>query len=156
MKINFSDEKHIPDDNSIFLAGPTLRNSLFKNSWRKTACDILEELKFDGTVYVPEYADSEVGVNLDKQVLWERNGLMKAKVIVFYIPRKFPELPGLTTNVEFGTYLAKKPEATILCCPKDSEKNSYLEWLYNYEKPNSIIFTELYDVLNEAVRMTKI
>lgn len=156
MRINFSDENHIINSNSIFLAGPTLRNSPFKKSWRKEACEILKNLDFKGTVYVPEYSNGENGVDLDTQVIWEREGLTEAKVIVFYVPRKFPELPGLTTNVEFGMYLARRPEATILCCPENAEKNSYLKWLYHYEKPNSTIYSTLDDVLNEAVRMTKI
>lgn len=89
------------------------------------------------------------------QVEWERDGLVASDVIVFYIPRKLPELPGFTTNVEYGMYLAKKPEACILCSPEGAEKNRYLEWLYIKEKPNAVIYKTLQDVLKEAVKMTK-
>ena len=55
MKINYSDEKVIKNQKSIFLAGPTPReeNSI---SWRKEACEILRKKNFDGVIYVPEYS----------------------------------------------------------------------------------------------------
>ena len=54
MRINYSDEKIVDSDKSIFLAGPTPRGENAK-SWRVDACKKLEELGFDGVVYVPEY-----------------------------------------------------------------------------------------------------
>jgi len=152
MIINFSDEPVNENKKSIFLAGPTLRNSTFEQSWRKQATEILKELGFDGVVYVPEFSKKESPFDLTNQASWERKALLNASVIVFYIPRKLPELPGFTTNVEFGMYLSKKPKQVLLCCPFDSEKNSYLEWLYNVEKPNATIFRTLEEVLNEAVK----
>ena len=53
MQINYSDEKVLKGEKSIFLAGPTPR-SLDVETWRKEAIRILEELGFDGIVYVPE------------------------------------------------------------------------------------------------------
>lgn len=48
MIINFSDEPiNLDNKKKIFLAGPTLRNSSFNNSWRKEACEILENIGFD-------------------------------------------------------------------------------------------------------------
>lgn len=135
---------------SIFLAGPTLRNSTFDKSWRKDAIKILEKLNFDGIVYIPEFSEKNQ-MDYITQVDWEREGLMNADIILFYIPRKLPELPGFTTNVEFGMYLAKRPENVVLCCPLDAEKNRYLEWLYLEEKPNSIIFRSLEEVLENIV-----
>ena len=55
MRINYSDEKIVDSDKSIFLAGPTPRGENAK-SWRVDACKKLEELGFDGVVYVPEYS----------------------------------------------------------------------------------------------------
>lgn len=155
MTVNFSDKAFIEDDNSIFLAGPTLRNSLFADSWRKEACEILEELKFNGTVYIPEFSNGNNPFDFINQASWERQGLQTAGVIIFYIPRKLPELPGFTTNVEFGMWLARKPEQTLLCCPEGSEKNRYLIWLYNEEKPDSKVFTDLHSVIREALKMLK-
>ena len=153
MIINFSDDPIVKSSKSIFLAGPTLRNSNFEKSWRKMACDILNKLGFDGVVYVPEFGKSDNPMNFLNQASWEREGLQEASVIIFYIPRKLPELPGFTTNVEFGMWLSKKPNQTLLCCPEGSEKNRYLIWLYKQEKPNSEVFTNLLEILNEAVKI---
>ena len=155
MIINFSDEKINISNNSIFLAGPTLRDSEFDLSWRKNACDYLESIGFSGIVYVPEFKNGKNPMDFLNQAGWEREGLMNAGVIVFYIPRKLPLLPGFTTNVEYGMYLAKRPEASILCCPLDSEKNRYLEWLYTVEKPNAVIYRTLEEILDEAVNMLR-
>lgn len=55
MIINYSDQTIIKNKKSIFLAGPTPRDEKIK-SWRITACERLNELGFDGIVYVPEYS----------------------------------------------------------------------------------------------------
>lgn len=150
---NFSDQNIIINENkrSIFLAGPTLRNSNFENSWRKTACDILEQHNFEGIVYIPEFSKGDNPFDFLSQAEWERGGLMNASKIVFYIPRKLPDLPGFTTNVEFGMYLAKRPNDVLLASPLNSEKNRYLEWLYKKECPEKNIFRNLDDVLAEAI-----
>ena len=152
MTINFSDEEVLKDGRkSIFLAGPTRRNSLFVDSWRKEACDLLEEMGFDGIVYVPEKASSGAFDYLD-QVNWERNALISADIILFHIPRKLPDMPGFTTNVEFGMYLARRTENVELCSPEDAEKNRYLEWLFLEEKPDGIIHRELKSALLACVK----
>lgn len=151
MNIIFSDKPMVKDNNSIFLAGPTKRNNFFVDSWRKTACDYLESVGYDGTVYVPEFEASKAPINLTAQSMWEREGLVNAGCIVFYVCRNFPEMPGLTTNIEFGTYIVRKPWNCLLCCPENANKNSYLEWLYKTEKPEDVIYRTLEDVLDAAV-----
>lgn len=151
MRINFSDERHIPSSNSIFLAGPTLRGSSFDKSWRKDACDILEKYGYNGVVYVPEFHYGDNPFDFINQASWERHGLQCAKYIIFYLNRKFPENPGMTTNVEFGMWLARKPKSIILCSPDGYDKNRYLEWLYNVEFPNGIIYRDLKDSLIYAI-----
>ena len=134
MDINFSNEEvRVNNDKRIFLAGPTRRNSSFDKSWRYDACEILKNLGFDGIVYVPEYSDGSQ-FNYNNQVLWERKALENSTKILFWIPRNISDgMPGFTTNVEFGMYLARNPEKIVLAYPDDSEKNEYLQWLYNYE-----------------------
>lgn len=151
---NFSDSSILlrNDMKSIFLAGPTSRKFPFEMSWRKEACKILEENGFDGIVYIPEYEVGDNPMEFDDQVEWERDGLMNSDVIVFYIPRKLPNMPGFTTNVEYGMYLARRPDNVILCIPPDSEKNRYLEWLYTKEKPKDIVHKDLETVLIEAIK----
>lgn len=153
MKINFSNQEFIPDSNSIFLAGPTTRKSSFELSWRNTACQYLDMvLHYDGVVYVPEFDSGSLSEDdLLRQMEWEKKGLMGAGAILFNLCRKFPENPGLTTNVEFGRYLTKRPNNTILCSPKDADKNRYLEWQFLDERPEAIIYRELNSALNAAV-----
>lgn len=159
MRINFSDMPPIKDDNSIFLAGPTLRNASFQESWRKEACNMLESLGFNGTVYVPEFSVGNNPPNFLEQAWWERECLLNAGCIVFYVNRKFPENPGMTTNVEFGMYLAKRPKCVFLCTPDGYDKNRYLDWLYDTEmKENNIdrkVYKTMRDVLEAAVEFIK-
>lgn len=150
--LNFSNEDVFIDESrpSIFLAGPTRRNSNYMYSWRKEAIDILEKLNFKGIVYIPEcFGDYQFDYN--SQVLWERKGLENASKIIFWIPRKFPDMLGQTTNIEFGMYLARNPEKIIYGRPIDSEKNKYLDWLYNYEL-SKIPYETLEDVLKETLK----
>ena len=55
MILNYSNSPVITKDNcpSIFLAGPTPRSNDIK-SWREEAIKILEQLEFEGIVYIPE------------------------------------------------------------------------------------------------------
>lgn len=135
MNIRFSDQELYLDTNSIFLAGPTMRNSTFSKSWRKKACMILEELKFDGTVYVPEYySDKEFEDDAYiNQTKWEWECLDIADVIVFWVPRQMKDMPALTTNIEFGRYLTKKKDSVILGYPRYAEKMKYMDLLYRTE-----------------------
>ena len=93
--------------------------------------------------------------DLTEQASWERAGLQNATVILFYIPRKLPELPGFTTNIEFGMWLTRKPEACELCIPNNAEKVSYLKWLWNTEVPNKPIYTDLNSALETIVAKLK-
>jgi len=86
---------------SIFLAGPTPRTKEVK-SWRPEALAIFEEIKFEGTVFVPEPRDGSVWSDYTNQVEWEEAALTAADCILFWVPRKLPEMPAFTTNVEFG------------------------------------------------------
>ena len=109
MKINYSDQEVIKGEKSIFLAGPTPRKIEVK-SWRDEVCKKLEELGFDGVVYVPEYSTHGKFEDYDvqshtNQVEWERTALLNASVILFWIPREIPDMPAFTTNVEFGYWI---------------------------------------------------
>ena len=110
----------------------------------------IEAMNFNGIVYVPE-KDHAIEFNYLNQVDWERKALMTADTILFYIPRKLPEMPGFTTNVEFGMYLSKRPEAVEFCSPENAEGNRYLEWLCKEEKPNAIIYRELNKALKACI-----
>lgn len=148
MIINYSDEKIIDGNKSIFLAGPTPRGN-DTVSWRKEACEKLKELGFDGVVYVPEYSTWKVKEDYVDQAMWEREGLTKATVIVFWIPRSLPDMPAFTTNVEFGYWLSSNK--VVYGRPDDAVKIKYLDWLYEFdynEKP----FNNLDELLNGAIK----
>ena len=81
--------------------------------------------------------------------MWEREGLTKASVIVFWIPRSLPDMPAFTTNVEFGYWIHSKK--IIYGRPDDAVKIKYLDWLYELdynEKP----FNNLDDLLKNAIK----
>ena len=151
MIINYSDEEVIKGEKSIFLAGPTPRGK-DETSWRKEACEILERLGFDGIVYVPEYSSWKPKESYIDQAVWERTALTAATTIVFWIPRHFPEMPGLTTNVEFGYWL--KSGKVIYGRPNDAEKVKYLDWLYEYDFGRKPI-SDLEILMESAIVKTK-
>lgn len=103
MKVFYSDQPLNLDLNlyTIFLAGPTPRSEEVK-SWRPEALNILKKINFSGQVLVPEQSDKKWKNDYLDQVEWEFSGLSIANAIVFWIPRKLPEMPAFTTNVEFG------------------------------------------------------
>ena len=70
-KPNYSDEKVIKGQKSIFLAGPTPRD---KNtiSWREEALLKLSELEFDGVVYIPEFSTMKPKDDYVEQAVWDR------------------------------------------------------------------------------------
>ncbi len=130
MTINYSDQKIRKGKKSIFLAGPTPRKETVI-SWRKEASKKLKELGFDGLLYIPEYSTWETKGDYYGQVMWERNALIEATVILFWIPRSLPDMPAFTTNVEFGYWLNTKK--VIYGRPDDAVKIKYLDWLYKID-----------------------
>ena len=68
MKVIFATNKIELIGKSIFLAGPTPR-SLNVSSWRPEALNLLDKLKFNGTVLVPEPLNGKF--NFDEHVEWE-------------------------------------------------------------------------------------
>lgn len=124
---------------SIFLAGPSPRDPEHPN-WRVEALALLEEMGFDGEVFVPLPRDGQWAKNYDDQVTWETRFLHLADKIVFWVPRSFEvtcdvakgtsaeramTLPALTTNMEFGLWV--ETGKAILAYPKDAPKLRYLQ-----------------------------
>ncbi len=128
MKVNYSNQPPIKDHYSIFLAGPTPRK-IDVPSWRPDALKVLEGIGFQGTVYVPEH-DPKLPPAYDylEQVEWEYTCLEGAGAICFWIPRKLPDMPAFTTNVEFGRYVGSG--RIFYGRPAWAEKKGYLDWLY--------------------------
>ncbi len=113
---------------SIFLAGPTSRDGT--PSWRLDALAIFEELRFAGTLFIPERQDWKVKFDYIEQVEWEWHHLHEATVILFWVPRILEVWPAFTTNVEFGRYVSIAPQRCVYGRPVWGAKNRYLDWLY--------------------------
>ena len=148
MVINYSDQEVSKEEKSIFLAGPTPRSKDVE-SWREEACKILEKNGFDGVVYIPECSNHKPKEDYVEQAQWEREALSNAKVIVFWIPRKLPEMPGLTTNVEFGYWL--HTGKVLYGRPDGAEKIKYLDWLYNVDT-NLKPYNNIEELLVSAIK----
>lgn len=150
MIINYSDQTIIKNKKSIFLAGPTPRDEKTK-SWRTTACERLNELGFDGIVYVPEYSSWKPKENYIDQVMWEREALIESTVIMFWIPRSLPDMFAFTTNVEFGYWLHSGK--VIYGRPDNAAKIKYLDWLYKMDY-NKVPINNLEELLKESIILT--
>jgi len=130
-----------PGASSIFLAGPSPRNADDYN-WRPEALGILSILRFRGTVYVPLPRDGNWLADYEAQVDWELRFLHMSMVIAFWIPRELTTLPGFTTNVEFGMFVASGK--IVLGYPAAAPKMRYLAHLarlYNVPVHNDLTVT---------------
>jgi Nucleoside 2-deoxyribosyltransferase like len=127
MNAVFSDQPLAVKHPSLFLAGPTPRSPKVP-SWRPAALDILRQMRFEGTVLVPERRDWSVKFDYYDQVEWEFEGLEAATVLAFWVPRDPPSLSGFTTNVEFGRYVGTG--RVVYGRPEGAPHTRYLDWLY--------------------------
>lgn len=115
----------------IFLAGPSFRPDQKGESWRKEAVKIINILKINPVIYVPEYRptlEDSRGKQpefwtFEKQVEWECKYLFKAQTIMFWIPRS-ESLPGFTTNIEFGEWLHS--DKIVIGFPDDAINMRYI------------------------------
>jgi len=154
MKVLYSNQPPFVGGDGIFLAGPTPRRADVP-SWRPEAVAILERIGFQGTVLVPEWDTGMVKVSYDDQVGWERAGLSLAKVILFWVPRSMDTMPALTTNVEFGYWLARSPERIVYGRPPGAPSTRYLDWLLSLDRPDAVIHDSLESLLNAAVYLVE-
>lgn len=131
------------------MAGPTPRDVNI-DSWRTKACKKLEELGFDGVVYVPEYSTWKQKADYVDQAMWERKALTEATVIMFWIPRSLSDMPAFTTNVEFGYWLHSGK--IIYGHPNNAKKVKYLDWLYKMDYNKEPILN-LDELLKESIKL---
>lgn len=116
---------------SIFLAGPSPRDKETV-SWRNEAIDIFMDIDFKGTILIPELRDTFSNTfEYDKQINWEEMALKKASIILFWIPRELEKLPGFTTNIEWGYWVAKAPDKLVLGAPDNAPKMDYINYYAN-------------------------
>lgn len=150
MNVIYSDMEPNFDLPSIFLAGPTYRSGqkvVEGSYWRDDAEGILDNYKFKGTLFVPIRQDGDYRGGYLDQVEWEYECMEKCSVIVFWIPRNKTELVGLTTNVEFGRYLANPK--TLYGRPPTADSVKYLDWIYTKLNGN-VVFMDMPSLLKAA------
>lgn len=135
MNVVFSlEEMPVSFGKSIFLAGPT-RRTVDVESWRPYALAILEDLGYDGVVFVPENREGVTNAyDSGLYPVWEHAAMDRSDAVVFWVPRDLETLPAFTTNVEFGL-LAKSGKA-VFGAPNSAPKNGYLRFIANkYDVP---------------------
>jgi 8-oxo-dGTP pyrophosphatase MutT (NUDIX family) len=113
---------------ALYLMGPTPRAQLgVQPSWRAEALACLEELDFNGEVFVPEPRDGNWLGDYQEQAAWEEAGLHRADRILVWLPRAMPTLPGLTTNDEWGYWKGRDPARLLFGAPPGAEYVRYQE-----------------------------
>lgn len=139
---------------SIFLAGPTPRNDFIK-SWRIQAIQYLQEIGYDGIVFIPELRDKKwVDDYAELQIEWEHRALNSCDTIIFWIPRDLsldnynkPKMAGLTTNIEFGMFnTSNKIVVGIPDKNLNATSNQYIKYIC--EKNQIPLFNNLYQLLS--------
>jgi len=183
MKTIFAQEPLDWTGPAIFLAGPTLRartticpsayhgvanvsdapcfrcddTGLIKlRSWREDALTYLANSGL--TVLAPEFRDwrewRDNGDDWAAQVEWEHNAMDDPRVVLlFWVPRNMKTLPGLTTNVEFGYYLVKRPHAMVVGWPNGAEHVRYFrEKARLYSMTGSIDYLGFHATLEDTCR----
>ena len=143
---------------SIFLAGPTPRNKQEVTSWRPDAIKLLEDMGYDGVVFVPEDRKGEYKLEYDDQIGWEEKYLNLADCIVFWVPRDltpdtkgFPKMAAFVTNVEFGHWYDSGK--IVFGAPEDAQKVGYLEhYSEKFKVPMAKTLTE---TLENAMAMVE-
>jgi len=117
---------------SIFLAGPTPVASGGVPSWRPDAIATIQTAWRGSqlSILTPESRGGARAQRYEDQVDWETDARARADAILFWIPRDMRNLPGMTTNVEFG--LDVGTGRAVLGCPPDCpnpERNRYLMYV---------------------------
>jgi hypothetical protein len=118
----------IDRDPAIFLAGPSPRGrgDGFPSDWRDEAFAILKDRNFTGRVFVPRPSTGN-STTYDGQIEWELHHLGLADVIMFWVPRKAPDMMGITTNAEYGLYV--KSDKVVYGRPDDALQIRYLDFI---------------------------
>lgn len=116
---------------SLFLAGPTPRAGASENvpSWRPEALRFLEELGYDGVVFVPEDEDGVWKDDYEGQVEWEERCLHLADCILFWVPREMKYVPALTTNTEWGVW--QNSGKVVFGAPEHAKRVRYQKYYAN-------------------------
>lgn len=147
----------IDSHKTVFLAGPTLRNSSNLTPWRQELISSFG-LTNDVCFLIPEPTPTEEDQrrywpNYETQVDWELRHMEIANWIVFWIPRDMKTLPGLTTNVEFGMCIGL--DKVIYGRPDNAEHIRYLDYIWeaaDHKYPIQKSIPELIHTIKNAIK----
>jgi calcineurin-like phosphoesterase family protein len=145
---------------SIFLAGPSYRpkpgeEHKYGTTWRQEAIKLLEQLNFSGTVFNPEFQHNQLPDHwtYSRQVSWESEGLKLSTAILFWVPRS-AELPGFTTNIEFGQFM--QSGKIVVGAPESALHMDYIrEWCSRLHIPYHTSLTQTIHSALDAVDADK-
>jgi 8-oxo-dGTP pyrophosphatase MutT (NUDIX family) len=115
-------------DAAVFLAGP-LPRSADVPAWNRDAVAYFQEQwRHDGrlVVFTPELREG-VLADYTGQADWESRWMHAVDVIVFWVPRDMVTMPALTTNIEYGAWVASGK--VVFGAPPTAPKNEYLRHL---------------------------
>lgn len=137
---------------SVFLAGPTVRgHQPHLTSWRFTAIELFKAKKFEGNIIIPEFTSKTESDKYRYDIpLWEFEGLTKANVILFWIPRT-KELIGLTTNHEHGYWLGRNRGKMVYGRPDDAYRMTYLDIMWVEDAKLSGAKCPIYNTLEKTI-----
>jgi hypothetical protein len=108
----------------VYLAGPVPRDA-GEHAWHAEAIQECRAAGFDGVIAVPRLRVGTVK-DPDSQIAWEHAAMSRADALLFWIPRVLWELPGLTTNLEWGVW--HDSGKTILGAPPGTPRMRYLRF----------------------------
>ena len=108
---------------SIFLAGPAPRDKDVQ-TWRRDAIRKLQELGFDGVVFIPEDRSGVWHGDQRAQIEWEERCLHMSDSMLIWVPRNMEAVPALMTNVEFGCW--EDSGRVVFGSPQDAVRNDHL------------------------------
>lgn len=107
---------------AVYLAGPVPRDPA-ERGWHDDAVAEFHATRFDGVVVDPRpragWPDDP-----DAQIDWEAAAMQRADALLFWVPRRLWDLPGLTTNLEWGAWY--RSGKAVLGSPPDAPKMRYL------------------------------
>lgn len=117
---------------SIYLAGPDNSPDIFAPSWRNEAIHILDDLKFNGRVYVPEISDyNQYNKNdyteSDKNK-WIYNHMDNADLVVFWFPNNIVDIK---SYIDFGYMLGNRRNQVVLGYPESDINIENMKRLYD-------------------------
>jgi nucleoside 2-deoxyribosyltransferase len=108
----------------VYLAGPVPRESA-EPTWHDKAITECRKAGFEGTIAVPRL---RAGTSDDpnSQIAWEHTAMSRADALLFWVPRVLWDLPGLTTNLEWGVW--HDSGKAVLGAPAGTPRMRYLHF----------------------------